>query len=91
MACVQLEVSDVDLARFVRQARREGLTLSAWLRSAANDRLERAATCVRIRTPADLADFFAQCDALEGPDLEPDWEGHLAVIERSRRHGRAPT
>ena len=91
MTRVQLVVPDVDHARFVRQARREGMSLSAWLRSAAEDRLERAAASVRIRTPADLAAFFARCDALEGPDTEPDWDEHLAVMERSRRRGRAPT
>ena len=91
MARVELVVPDADHVRFVRQARREGMALSAWLRSAADDRLERAAGSVRIRTPADLAGFFARCDALEGPDVEPDWEEHLAVIERSRRRGRAPT
>lgn len=84
-------VPDVDHARFVRQAKREGMSLSAWLRSAAQDRLERAAASARIRTPEDLAAFFARCDALEGPAVEPDWEEHLAVMEQSRRRGRVPT
>lgn len=88
---VQLVVPDVDHARFVRQARREGMSLSAWLRSAAHDRLERATASSRIRTPEDLAAFFARCDALPGPVVEPDWEEHLAVMEQSRRRGRAPT
>ncbi len=63
MARVQLVVPDADHVRFVRQARREGMTLSAWLRSAVDDRLERAAGSVRIRTPADLAGF--------SPDVMP--------------------
>lgn len=88
---VQLVVPDVDHARFVRQARREGMSLSAWLRCAAHDRLERATASSRIRTPEDLAAFFARCDALPGPPVEPDWEEHLAVMEQSRRRGRAPT
>ena len=90
MTRVQLVVPDVDHARFVRQAKREGMSLSAWLRSAARDRLDRAAASGRVRTLEDLAAFFARCDALEGPAVEPDWEEHLAVMERSRRRGRVP-
>ena len=35
MARVQLIIPDEDRDRFIRQARREGLTFSAWLRAAA--------------------------------------------------------
>ena len=31
--------------------------------------------------------FFRQCDALEGPENEPDWDEHLAVADESRRRG----
>ena len=37
MARVQLIIPDEDRDRFVRQARGEGLTLSAWLRAAARN------------------------------------------------------
>lgn len=40
MARVQLIIPDDDKARFVQQARREGLSFSAWLRAAARERLE---------------------------------------------------
>ena len=91
MTRVQLVIPDEDHARFVRQAEREGMSLSAWLRSAAHERLQRRSASSRFRSRADLDAFFARCDALEGPDAEPDWEDHLAVIERSRRQGHAPT
>ena len=40
MARVQLVIPDEDRDRFVHQARREGMTLSAWLRTAARERLK---------------------------------------------------
>ena len=40
MARIQLVLSDEDRDRFVHQARREGKTLSEWLRTAARRRLE---------------------------------------------------
>lgn len=39
----------------------------------------------------DLERFFADCDALDGPAQEPDWEQHRAVIEESRLHGSSGT
>ena len=91
MTRVQLVVPDEDHARFVRQARREGLSLSAWLRCAAEERLDRRSSVDRFESVADLEAFFARCDALDGPDIEPDWEEHLAVIERSRGRGGTDT
>ena len=41
MARVQLVIPDADKDRYILQARREGLTLSAWLREAARERLEK--------------------------------------------------
>ena len=91
MRCVWFAVPGVDHAPIAGQARRQGMSLNAWLRSAAHDRLERAMASGRIRTPEDLAAFFARCDALPGPAVEPDWEEHLSVMEWSRRRGRTPT
>jgi hypothetical protein len=38
----------------------------------------------RLDTAEQLERFFAGCDALEG-GVEPDWEDHLEVIQRSMR------
>ena len=32
----------------------------------------------------ELAAFFRECDAIPGPEREPDWEEHLEVINQSR-------
>ena len=91
MARVQLVMPDDDQARFLRQARREGLSFSAWLRAAARERLERMRPKRRFRTPEDLQAFFASCDAAEGQGAEPDWEQHKEAIDRSRRSGLPDT
>lgn len=91
MARVQLVIPDEDRDRFVHQARREGLTLSGWLRAAARARLEEGQGSARFESPEELAAFFRECDTLPGPDREPDWEDHLRVIEESRRRGATGT
>ena len=92
MARVQLIIPDQDRDRFVRQARREGMTFSAWLRAAARDRLEESRRSKRFETPEDMEEFFRMCDTLEdGPDTEPDWEEHLRVINESRLSGSTGT
>ena len=87
MARVQLVIPDEDRDRFVHQARREGLTLSAWLRAAAGARLEAQQRTTAFHSPADVEAFFRACDAMEGPEREPDWDEHLQVINASRSRG----
>lgn len=85
MARVQCVIPDEDRDRFVHQAQREGMTLSAWLRAAAGQRLEEQQQSHPFESPADLEEFFRACDALAGPRREPDWQEHLAVINESQR------
>ncbi len=91
MARVQLVIPDEDRERYAHQARREGLSLSAWLRAAAQERLLRRQQTRPFRSPADVERFFRQCDALGGADTEPDWDEHLAAIDESRRRGATDT
>ncbi len=87
VARVQLIIPDEDRDRFVRQARSEGLTFSAWLRAAARDRLEARERARRFQSREDLERFFEECDARRGSGVEPDWEVHKRTIEESRLHG----
>ena len=89
MARVQLLIPDEDHARFAHQARSEGMSLSAWLRAAASECLDRRSPTERFKSRADAERFFAACDAREGSGEEPDWEQHLAVIRESRGRGAA--
>ena len=91
MARVQIVVSDEDRDRFVHQARREGMTLSAWLRAAARARLEERQQVQRFESPEDVREFFRACEAVEGPASEPEWEEHLDVINASRVSGTTGT
>ena len=91
MARVQLVIPDADRDRFVLQARREGMTLSAWLRAAAHTRLEERQRVKPFESLGDIEEFFKMCDALEGPETEPDWEDHLRVINESRAAGATGT
>ena len=84
MARIHLVIPDEDRERFVNQARKEGMTLSAWLRTAARQQFEKQKGVDRFEPLADLEEFFRACDALHGPEPEPSWEEHLAVINKSR-------
>lgn len=70
------------------RAAEEGTSLSEWLREAARERLARSRP-TRIETVADLDRFFEECTAAE-QGIEPDWDEHLEVVERSRRDGLEP-
>ena len=91
MARVQLVIPDEDRDRFVHQARKEGLTLSAWFRSAARERLEDRQRLELFQSTADLEKFFMACDILDGPETEPEWDEHLSAIAESRRRNAADT
>ena len=85
MARVQLVMANDDRDSFVHQARREGMSLSAWLREAARERLEKRRSVRLFQSPEDVEEFFRSCAALDGPETEPDWSEHLRVISESRR------
>ncbi len=91
MARVQLVIPDEDRDRFVHQARREGMTLSAWLRTAARERLEARRRVQMFESPEDVEEFFRSCAALDGPEMEPDWSEHLRVMSESRARGLTTT
>ena len=91
MARVQLVMPDDDRERFVDQARREGMSLSAWLRAAARERLEARQSVKLFESPQDVEEFFRSCAALDGPETELDWSEHLRVMSESRARGAAGT
>lgn len=91
MPRIHLVVSEPDRTRYAAAAHREGLTLSAWLRAAAADRLNRRAGNEPFRTEDDVWQFFADRDAETACGTEPDWEQHLDVIGASRSRGAAGT
>ena len=92
MARVQLVMPDDDQVRHRQQAQSEGMSFSAWLRAAAQERLERMRPRRQFRSPEELAAFFSQCNTAEHTDeTEPDWEQHKAAIAQSRQLGLPKT
>lgn len=80
---VHILLDEADKARYRRQAQREGKSLGAWLRAAAEERLRLAEDRRELRSSDDLARFFSECDQRE-QQREPDWAEHRRVIEQSR-------
>lgn len=86
-ARIQVVLSERERELFRRQAKAEGLSLSAWFKRAAYERLAGSRATRGFGSAEDLQAFFERCDQRE-KGREPDWEEHLEVIERSRRSRR---
>lgn len=84
MARVQLVMPDTDRAEFLAQARREGMSFSAWMRAAARQRVEEKRKTHTYPTEEELERFFAECDAESGPGPEPDWEEYKRILNETR-------
>ncbi len=89
MRRVQVLLEEQEREQFRREAERQGLSLSAWLRRAGQERLE-ARRRRRITSPRELRAFFRAADARE-KGREPDWDEHEAVIARSKASGQSGT
>ncbi len=83
---VHIVMASEERAAYRAAAEQAGVSLSEWLRAAARARLEED-QARSLRTVEDLDRFFAETDAREGDEPEPDWDEHLAVIADSRRRG----
>jgi hypothetical protein len=83
---IHIVLPEPDKVRYAAQAAREGKSLGAWLREAAEERLRQAEPAVRLDTLEDLESFFRACDVRETAP-EPDWEEHLRVMRRSQTEG----
>lgn len=88
---VQVVLDERERAAFRRQARLEGLSLSAWLREAGRERLSEQEGMPRFADRESLAAFFERCDRHAGEGKEPDWAEHRQVIDASRGEGLPPT
>ncbi len=87
MARIQLVLRDGDKERYLYEAKRERKTLSAWIREAAQEKLDKAEEDSQrpFASVEELNAFFRECDALnEGQGRELDWEEAKKIIEESR-------
>lgn len=83
---IQVILDEEEAARIRSQARKESKSMSAWLREAGMEKLERGKGKDRLDTAEDLNAFFACCDEREKGE-EPDWEEHKALLEQGYRKG----
>jgi len=82
---IHLVLSEEEKAVLESAARRNGMSLSAWLREAAQEKLGRDRAPL-LATREALEAFFRACDAREQGE-EPDWDVHREVIEASKTQG----
>lgn len=82
---IHILVREADKARYRHQAEREGVSLGAWLREAAEEKLA-SARARRFLSVGELRTFFASRDEQEAR-REPEWDEHCRVIERSKKPG----
>lgn len=87
---IQVVLSEEEREHFREAAGRERLSLSAWMRKAALDRIERLRARRVFADNEQLDAFFAECDQRES-EAEPSWSEHRRVIERSIRNGGSDT
>lgn len=81
---IHLVLSAAEKERYRLAAARVGVSLSEWLRQAAEERAAAEAEAVALETIDQLRAFFAACDARE-TGTEPDWEVQRELLEASMR------
>ncbi len=82
MVRVQVLLTEDEREALRHRAELDGKSLSGWIREAAIGKLESADEA--MASAEELREFFAARHH-EEHGREPDWEDHLAVIDRSRR------
>ena len=90
MARIQLVLSDGDRERYIYHAKREEKSLSAWLREAAQEKIDKNTKDDQrpFASAEEVRAFFRECDAMnEGYGPELDWEEYKKIIEDSKIEG----
>ena len=100
MAKIQIDISDEEHDRFLRQAERDGVTLGEWMANVAQLHLKSRGLLAErkplkpFKSAEEIREFFRLCDELtaeEGPEREPDWEEHKKVILEGMLSGSSGT
>lgn len=86
MSRIHFIVPETDKIGYLSQARREGKSLGAWMREAAEEKLAGSRPAGRFSL-ADLHAFNKRCDAAEAGRKEPDWLEQKRLIAESKVRG----
>ena len=78
------EAAEPAMKKFYKPGKmeRDGARMPPALERYPADRRQRAEP---FESTEHLQEFFQACDALAGPEAEPEWEEHLSVIDETRR------
>jgi len=85
---IQVVLDENERELFRQQAKRDGMSLSAWMKKAAQEKSEDRGREEKIDSAEELDAFFSACDVQE-KGREPDWNDHRKVIEKSINAGKA--
>ena len=91
MARFQLIIRDEDRDRFAHHAHLEGMTLSGWLRAAAEERIKQRERLKPFTSSEEVRAFFTAHDESGSCLREPDWEEHLKTLGESKLAGTSGT
>ena len=87
MVRVQLVMPDADREEFLAQARREGMSFSAWIRAAARQRVEEKRKTHTYPTEEWLERFFAECAEKSASEPQLDWEEYKRILNEDTLRG----
>jgi len=85
---IQVVLDENERELFRQQAKKDGMSLSAWMKKAAREKSEGKGREEKIDSAEELDAFFSACDVQE-KGMEPDWNDHRKVIEKSISAGKA--
>ena len=80
---VQVIMDEKEAAMFRNQAKKESVSLSRWMRDAAQKRLENERLKRSLKDPQQLDRFFQECDQLEQNGVEPEWSEYKKMLTES--------
>jgi hypothetical protein len=81
---IQVILDDEEALQFKNQARKEGKSVSSWLREAGKKVIEMHASRRKLKDAASMKTFFRKINSKkDGP--EPDWEEHKKLLSEGYR------
>ena len=83
---IQVVLENHEKAAYKKAAKMQGMSLSAWMKACARKGLEQHRKISLPGSRKELQAFFEECDQRE-QGVEPDWEEHKRIIERSVTSG----
>lgn len=82
---IQVILDEEEVLQFKNQARKEGKSVSSWLREAGKKIIEMNDTKRKLKDPASLKTFFQKINSKK-EGTEPDWEEHKKLIADGYRN-----